>query len=84
MSTRSRSIAAQALSCALACKWGEVPGMKQIGMLDGLMTMTAKNTYGSIFVDQLNSLHVEAMRQIFPDSQGERARRRASKSDRRC
>jgi hypothetical protein len=53
--------------------------MKRMGMLDGPMTITAKNTYGSIFVDQLNSLHVEAMRQLFLDSQGEHVRCRASK-----
>jgi hypothetical protein len=40
--------------------------------------MTAKNVYNSIFVDQINPSHDEAMRQLFLDSQGEWVRRRAS------
>ena len=52
--------------------------MKQMGLLDGqtrLSTATV-DAYGSIFVDQLNPSHAEAMRELFPDPQGERPRRR--------
>ena len=54
--------------------------MKRMGFLDGQTrhSMAAKNTYDNIFIDQLNSSHVEAMRQLFPNPQGERPRRRAS------
>jgi hypothetical protein len=53
---------------------------KQMGFLDAQMrhSMAVKNTYDSIFIDQLNPSHVEAMRQLFPDPQRERPRRRAS------
>jgi uncharacterized protein (DUF305 family) len=34
------------------------------------------NAYDSIFVDQLIPSHAEAVRQLFPDRQGERPRRR--------
>jgi hypothetical protein len=36
--------------------------MKWMGMLDRQTTTTAKNAYDSIFVDQLNPSHAEAMR----------------------
>jgi hypothetical protein len=45
--------------------------MKRMGILDGQMTTTAKNTYDSTFINQLNPLYAEAMRQLFPDLQGE-------------
>jgi hypothetical protein len=56
--------------------------MKRIGMLDGQMTTTAKNAYDSTFINQPNPSHAEAMRQLFPDLQGEWTRRRASKQAR--
>jgi hypothetical protein len=37
--------------------------MKRMGILDGQKnSMAAKNAYDSIFVDQLNPSHTEAMR----------------------
>ena len=72
--TCNRRIAAQAFSHVPASKRGDVLVMKRMGLLDGQTTTTAKNAYDSIFVDQLSPSHAETKRQLFPDSQGERAR----------
>jgi hypothetical protein len=79
--TRSRRIAAHALSCVPASKRGEVLVMKRMGFLNGQTgpSTLATNAYDSIFVDQLNPSNAEAMRQLFPDPQGELPRCRASK-----
>jgi hypothetical protein len=55
--------------------------MKQMGFIDEQMrpSMEATNAYDIIFVDQLNPSHAEAMRQFFPDPQGEQPRCRARK-----
>ena len=62
MATRSKRIAAQALSRVQASKRGEVLVMKQMGYLDGQTrpSITSKDAYDSIFVDQLNPSHAEA------------------------
>jgi hypothetical protein len=46
--------------------------MKRMGYLDGQTrpSTTSEDAYDSIFVDQLNPSHAEAMRQLFPDPQG--------------
>jgi len=77
--TRSRRIAAQALSHVPASKRGEVLVIKRMGYLNGQArpSTASKDAYNSIFVDQLNPSHAEAMRQLFPDPQGERVTRRA-------
>ena len=77
--THSRRIAAQALSRIPASKRGEVLVMKRMGYLDGQTrpSTVSQDAYDSIFVDQLNPSHAEAMRQLFLDPQGERPRRRA-------
>ena len=79
MLTRSRRIAAQALSRVPASKRGKVLVMKRMGYLDGKTrpSIALKDTYDNIFIDQFNPSHAEAMRQLFPDPQGERPRRRA-------
>jgi hypothetical protein len=69
--TRSRRTAIQALSRVPSSKRGEALVMKRMGILDGQMTTTAKNAYDSTFINQLNPLYAEAMRQLFPDLQGE-------------
>jgi hypothetical protein len=76
--TRSRRIAAQALSCVLASKREEVLVMMRLGYLDGQTrhSTASKDTYNSIFIDQLNPSHDEVMRQLFPDPQGKHSRRR--------
>ena len=80
MLTRSRRIAAQALSRVPASKREKVLVMKRMGYLDGKTrpSIASKDVYDSIFVDQFNPSHVEAIRQLFLDPQGERPRRRAS------
>ena len=47
--------------------------MKRMGYLDGQTrpSTASKDAYDSIFINQLNPPHAEAMRQLFPDSQGE-------------
>ena len=63
----SKSIAAQPLSRVPASKQGEVLVMKRMGMLDGQPATIAMDAYDSIFVDQLNPSHAEAMRELFPN-----------------
>ena len=57
---------------------GEVLVMKRMGFLDGQTRPFTVSTdaYDSIFIDQLNPSHAEAMRQLFLDLQGERPRPR--------
>ena len=53
--------------------------MKRMCYLDGQTrpSTASKDAYNTIFVDKLNPSHAEAMRQLFPNPQGERPRRRA-------
>jgi len=53
--------------------------MKRMGYLDRQTrpSMMSQDVYDSIFVDQLNPSHVEAMRQLFSNQQWERLRHRA-------
>jgi hypothetical protein len=53
--------------------------MKQMGFIDGQTRpcTEAMNAYDNVFVDQLNLSHAEVIRQLFPDPQEERPRRRA-------
>ena len=52
--------------------------MKRMGFLDGetWRSTVAVEAYDIIFVDQLKPSYAEAMRELFPDPQGERPRRR--------
>jgi uncharacterized protein (DUF305 family) len=52
--------------------------MKRMGVIDEQTrhSTDTMNAYDSIFVDQLIPSHAEAVRQLFPDRQGERPRRR--------
>jgi hypothetical protein len=79
LSTHSRRIDAQPLSGVSASKRGEVMMMKRTGFLDGQTrpSTAVVDAYDSIFVDQLNPLHAEAIRELFLDPQGERPRHRA-------
>jgi hypothetical protein len=65
---------------------GEVLAMQRLGFLDGRTTPStaAKEAYDSIFGDDPNPSHEEAIRELFADPVGEgprRARRRASQRD---
>jgi hypothetical protein len=60
--------------------------MQRLGFLDGRTTPStaAKEAYDSIFGDDPNPSHEEAIRELFADPVGEgprRARRRASQRD---
>jgi hypothetical protein len=60
--------------------------MKQMRFIDGQTrpSMVAMDAYDSIFVDQFNPSHAEAMRELFPNPQGERPRHHARRAcDRR-
>jgi hypothetical protein len=67
------------LSRVPASKREEVLVMKRMGNLDGQTrpSTASMDAYDSIFVDELNPSHAEAMQQLFLDPQGERPRRRA-------
>jgi hypothetical protein len=83
---RSWRIATQPLSRVLVSKWGEVLVMQRIGFIDGRTTpsTTAKEAYDSVFGDDPNPSHQEAIRELFADPVGEgprRSRRRASQRD---